>query len=88
MGNTGSENYGGAIVTAGGVLFIGSMIYDRKLRAFEAATGKLCEGDLPFAGTATPSTYMIDGEQYIVIGTSGARDPKARKGCLRAFPLP
>jgi glucose dehydrogenase len=90
MGNTGSENYGGPILTAGGVLFIGATIYDRKLRAFEAATGKLLwEVDLPFAGTAAPSTYMIDGKQYIVIATSGARDPKGPQGAAYvAFALP
>jgi quinoprotein glucose dehydrogenase len=41
MPDTGSENYGGPILTAGGVLFIGATIYDRKLRAFDAKTGKL-----------------------------------------------
>jgi len=90
MGDTGTENYGGPVVTAGGVLFIGATIYDRKLRAFEAATGKLLwEGDLPFSGTATPSTYMIDGKQYIVIATSGARNPKGPQGAAYvAFALP
>ncbi len=90
MGDTGTENYGGPVVTAGGVLFIGATIYDRKLRAFESATGKLLwEGDLPFAGTATPSTYMIDGKQYIVIASSGARNPKGPQGAAYvAFALP
>jgi quinoprotein glucose dehydrogenase len=68
-------------LTAGGVLFIGATIYDRKLRAFDATAGKLLwQGDLPYAGTATPSTYMIDGRQYVVIATSGARDPKGPQG--------
>jgi glucose dehydrogenase len=90
MSNTGTENYGGPVVTAGGVLFIGATVYDRKLRAFESATGKLLwEGTLPFAGTATPSTYMIDGKQYLVIATSGARDPKGPQGAAYvAFSLP
>ncbi len=90
MGNTGTENYGGPVLTAGGVLFIGATIYDRKLRAFDAANGKLLwEGNLPFAGTATPSTYMIDGKQYVVIATSGARDPKGAQGAAYvAFSLP
>jgi len=79
--DTGSENYGGPIVTAGGVLFIGATVFDNKLRAFEAKTGKLLwEGLLPFAGNATPSTYMVDGRQYIVIATSGARNPKGPQG--------
>jgi quinoprotein glucose dehydrogenase len=88
--NTGSENYGGPILTAGGVLFIGATIYDRKLRAFDAKTGRLLwEGNLPYAGTATPATYMIDGRQYVVIATSGARDSKGPQGAAYvAFALP
>ncbi len=90
MGNTGTENYGGPVVTAGGVLFIGATIYDRRLRAFDAATGSLLwQGDLPFAGVATPSTYMIDGRQFVVIAASGARDPKGPAGgAYVAFSLP
>jgi quinoprotein glucose dehydrogenase len=90
MPDTGSENYGGPVLTAGGVLFIGATIYDRKLRAFDARTGKLLwQGDLPYAGTATPSTYMIDGRQYVVIASSGTRDPKGPQGAAYvAFALP
>ncbi|HEY1901563.1 MAG TPA: c-type cytochrome [Terracidiphilus sp.] len=88
--NTGSENYGGPIVTAGGVLFIGATIFDRKFHAFDTRTGKLLwETELPFSGIATPSTYMVDGKQYVVIGASGARDPKAPQGgAYLAFTLP
>jgi quinoprotein glucose dehydrogenase len=79
--NTGSENYGGPILTASGLLFIGATIYDRKLRAFDSGTGKLLwETELPFSGTATPATYMIDGRQYVVICTSSARDRNAPQG--------
>ena len=90
MPDTGSENYGGPILTGGGVLFIGATIYDRKFRAFDAKTGKLLwQGDLPYAGTATPCTYMIDGKQYVVIATSGARDVKGPQGAAYvAFALP
>jgi quinoprotein glucose dehydrogenase len=90
MPDTGSENYGGPVLTAGGVLFIGATIYDRKLRAFDAKTGKLLwQGNLPYAGTATPSTYMIDGRQYVVIAASGARNPKGPQGVAYvAFALP
>jgi quinoprotein glucose dehydrogenase len=88
--DTGTENYGGPIVTAGGVLFIGATVFDRKLRAFDAKTGKLLwQGDLPFAGNATPSTYMVDGKQYVVIAASGSRDPKGPQGAAYvAFALP
>ena len=87
---TGSENYGGPILTASGVLFIGATIHDRQLRAFDAATGKvLWQTSLPQAGTATPVTYMAGGRQYVVIATSAARDAKAAPGSgYSAFALP
>lgn len=90
MRDTGSENYGGPIVTAAGVLFIGATIYDRKFRAIDAATGeRLWETTLPFAGNATPVTYMIDGRQYVVIAASGARDRAGPQGSAYiAFALP
>ena len=88
--DTGTENYGGPIVTAGGVLFIGATIYDHKFRAFDSHDGKLLwESELPFSGVATPATYMIDGRQYVVIAASSARDPKAPQGgAYVAFALP
>jgi quinoprotein glucose dehydrogenase len=90
MKDTGSENYGGPVVTAGGVLFIGATVYDRRFRAFDTRTGKiLWETTLPFAGVATPSTYMVDGRQYVVIAASGGRDPKSPVGGMYvAFALP
>jgi quinoprotein glucose dehydrogenase len=90
MKATGSENYGGPIVTAGGLVFIGATVYDRKFRAFDSRTGRLLwETELPFAGIATPSTYFIDGKQYVVIAASGGRDPKSPTGGLYvAFALP
>jgi mono/diheme cytochrome c family protein len=88
--NTGTENYGGPVVTAGGVLFIGATIYDHKFRAFDSHDGKLLwETELPFSGVATPATYMIDGRQYVVIAASSARDPKGPQGgAYVAFALP
>jgi cytochrome c553 len=90
MKDTGSETYGGPIITAGGVLFIGSTVADRKFRAFDMRTGKLLwQTELPFAGVATPCTYMIDGRQYVVIAASGGRDPKGPVGgTYVAFALP
>jgi glucose dehydrogenase len=79
--NTGTENYGGPVVTAGGLLFIGATVYDRKFHAFDTRNGKLLwQYELPFAGMATPSTYMIDGRQYVVTVSSGGRDPKSPVG--------
>jgi glucose dehydrogenase len=90
MKNTGSENYGGPIVTASGVLFIAATVYDRKFRAFDTRTGKLLwEYELPFAGMATPSTYMEGGRQFVVTVASGGRDPKSPVGgAYIAFSLP
>ena len=88
--DTGSENYGGPIVTAGGIVFIAATNFDHKMRAFDSRTGALLwTGDLPYAGNATPATYMIDGRQYIVIATSNARNPKGPQGAAYvAFALP
>ena len=90
MKDTGSENYGGPVVTAGGLLFIGATIHDRKFRAFDASTGKvLWETELPSGGVATPATYMVNGKQYVVIAASGARDPKTPQVAVYvAFALP
>jgi glucose dehydrogenase len=87
---TGSENYGGPVVTAGGVLFIGATVYDRKFHAFDTRSGQLLwEYELPFAGMATPATYMIDGRQYVVTVATGGRDPKSPVGgAYMAFALP
>jgi quinoprotein glucose dehydrogenase len=81
MTNTGSENYGGPIVTAGGLVFIGATIFDKKMRALDSRTGHvLWDTVLPYAGLATPATYMVDGKQYVVIATGGGRDPKSPSG--------
>ena len=90
MGHTGSENYGGPIVTAGGVVFIGATVYDKKMRAFDSHTGKLLwEFTMPYAGLATPATYMVDGKQYVVIAAGGGKDLKSPSGGeYIAFALP
>ena len=90
MKNTGTENYGGPIVTAGGLVFIGATIFDRKMHAFDSHTGKLLwEATLPFGGHATPATYAVDGRQYVVIAAGGGRDPKwPAGGVYVAFALP
>ena len=88
--NTGSENYGGPIVTAGGLLFIGATNFDRKFRAFDKSTGELLwETTLPFSGNATPATYEVDGRQYVVIAAGAGKDPKQGSGGVYvAFALP
>ena len=72
--NTGTENYGGPIVTAGGLVFIGATNFDRKFRAFDKATGALLwETTLPFSGNGTPATYEVDGRQYVAIAAGGGK---------------
>ena len=90
MKNTGTENYGGPIVTAGGLLFIGATDYDKKFRAFDKSTGELLwETTLPFAGNATPATYAVKGRQYVVIAAGGGKDLKSTSGGVYvAFALP
>jgi quinoprotein glucose dehydrogenase len=90
MTNTGSENYGGPVVTAGGLLFIGATNYDKKFRVFDKSTGKLLwETTLPFAGNATPATYSVNGRQYVVIAAGGGKDPKSPSGGVYvSFALP
>ena len=90
MKNTGTENYGGPIVTAGGLLFIGATNYDKKFRAFDKSTGELLwETTLSFAGNATPITYEVEGRQYVVIAAGGGKDARSKSGGVYvAFALP
>jgi len=91
MKNTGSENYGGPIVTAGGLVFIAATNFDKKIRAFDKDTGKLLwEATLPYSGNATPVTYMVNGRQYVVIAATGAKGFPAdgTRGVYVAFALP
>jgi quinoprotein glucose dehydrogenase len=88
--NTGTENYGGPIVTAGGLLFIGATNFDRKFRAFDKTTGELLwESLLPFAGNATPASYEVNGRQFVVIAAGGGKDAKSKSGGIYvAYALP
>jgi len=88
---TGSENYGGPIVTAGGLVFIAATNFDRKIRAFDKSTGDLLwEATLPFAGNATPITYELNGRQYVVIFATGGKAPRGvpTGGAYVAYALP
>jgi quinoprotein glucose dehydrogenase len=87
---TGTENYGGAIVTAGGLLFC-SGTRDAKIRAFDKDTGaELWEGKLPWVGSAPPTTYSINGRQYVVIASTGNKigRPDEYGDAYVAFALP
>ena len=85
---TGTENYGGPVVTAGGLIFIGATA-DETFRVFDKETGEiLWKTKLPFGGNATPSTYMVDGRQYVVISAGGGKSGRPKGGSLVAFALP
>ena len=87
--NTGSDNYGGPVVTAGGLLFIGATNFDKKFHAYDKLTGKLLwETTLPAAGNATPSTYTINGRQYVVIVCGGGKNGAPSGSAIVAFALP
>jgi quinoprotein glucose dehydrogenase len=86
---TGTENFGGTIVTAGGLVFVGGT-KDERFRAFDKDTGRLLwESQLPAGGYATPSTYMAGGRQYVVIAAGGAGKLGTKAGdAFVAFALP
>jgi quinoprotein glucose dehydrogenase len=89
MKNTGSENYGGPLVTAGGLLLIGATNHDSKFRAYDKTSGKLLwETTLPAGGNATPATYEVDGRQFVVIGAGGGKSGAPSGGTYVAFALP
>jgi quinoprotein glucose dehydrogenase len=79
--NTGTENYGGPMVTAGGLVFIAATNFDHKFRAFDKATGALLwQTTLPFSANTTPATYEVSGKQFVVIAAGGGKDPKSKSG--------
>jgi quinoprotein glucose dehydrogenase len=88
--DTGTSNYGGAVVTAGGLLFIGATQYDNQFHAFDKRTGKLLwHATLPTAGLATPATYEVNGRQYVVIAAGGGKNTEAATAAkIVAYALP
>lgn len=87
--NTGTPNFGGPIVTGGGLVFIGAAM-DHYLRAFDTTTGKeVWKGRLPAGGQATPMTYVWKGRQYVVIAAGGHAKSGTKPGDqIVAFALP
>ncbi len=85
--HTGTENYGGSVVTAGGLLIIAATS-DKMIRIFNKRTGKLLWAyELPAAGFATPSVYEKHGRQYIVIACGGGKLGKPSGDSYIAFAL-
>jgi quinoprotein glucose dehydrogenase len=87
--DTGSENYGGSVVTAGGLLFIGATNFDKLFRAYDKRNGKLLwQTTLPAAGNATPAVYAVNGRQYVVTAAGGGKSGQPSGGSYVAFALP
>jgi quinoprotein glucose dehydrogenase len=85
---TGTENYGGPIVTAGGLVFIAAS-RDEMFRAFDKRTGRvLWQARLPAGGYATPSTYEVNGRQYVVVAAGGGKMGTPSGDAYVAFTLP
>ena len=88
LSGLGAENYGGPIVTAGGLLFVAATP-DAKLRAFDKRSGDLLwEGELPASGFATPATYEADGRQFVVVAAGGGKLGVPSGSRYVAFALP
>ena len=84
---TGTENYGGPVVTAGGLIFIAATS-DSKIRVFDKDNGEeLWIHDLPFDGHATPSVYMANGKQFVVISAGNSKMKAVKGGTILAFGL-
>jgi quinoprotein glucose dehydrogenase len=86
---TGTENFGGAMVTAGGLVFCAGT-RDLNIRAFDKNNGKeLWRYKLPFGGYAPPATYEVNGRQYVVIAATGGGKLGGEMGdAYVAFTLP
>jgi quinoprotein glucose dehydrogenase len=86
---TGTENFGGATVTAGGLVFCAGT-QDLKIRAFDKATGvELWQHALPYGGYSPPATYEVKGRQYVVIAATGGGKLGGQHGdAYVAFALP
>jgi len=85
---TGTENYGGPVATAGGLLFIAAT-KDGMFRAFDKRTGELLwQVTLPAGGFATPSTYEVGGRQFVVIACGGTKLDTPKGDSYVAFALP
>ena len=85
--NSGTENYGGPVVTKGGLIFIAATM-DEKFRAFDKSSGELLwETHLPAGGFATPTTYAVNGKQYVVIAAGGGKSGRKSGSEYIAFSL-
>jgi quinoprotein glucose dehydrogenase len=85
---TGTENYGGPVATAGGLIFIAAS-KDEYIRAFDKETGmELWKHKLPAGGYATPSVFEVNDQQYVVIACGGGKMGTKPGDYYIAFSLP
>jgi quinoprotein glucose dehydrogenase len=86
---TGTFNIGGPLVTEGGLVFIGAAM-DERFHAFDKSTGKLLwEFQMDAGGYATPATYEVRGQQFVIIAAGGGGKPETRSGnAYYCFALP
>ena len=85
---TGSEQYGGPIVTGGGLIFIAAT-RDEAIHAYDQKTGQLLWRDvLPAGGYATPATYAANGRQFVVIAAGGGKMGTKSSDTWVAYALP
>jgi quinoprotein glucose dehydrogenase len=88
MPNTGTQNYGGSVATAGGLLFIGATLFDQKFHAYDKRTGELLwETQLPAAGASAPAVFEAGGREYVLIGAGGGKFGGKSGGTYHAFAL-
>lgn len=84
----GAENYGGPVVTDGGLLFLAATP-DARFRAFDKTTGALLwETELPAPGFATPATYEAGGRQFVVVAAGGGKLGQKSGSQYVAYALP
>jgi quinoprotein glucose dehydrogenase len=90
LAQTGSENYGGPVVTAGGLVFIAATNHDRKVRAFDKTTGALLwEAVMPSSSNATPAVYEAGGRQFVALAAGGGKSKTGGPGgTYMAYALP
>ncbi len=83
---TGTETYGGPVVTGSGLIFIAST-RDERIRAIDKKSGKVVwEYQLPAGGFSTVITYEVEGKQYVALAVGGGRGAKPG-GWYMAFAL-
>ena len=89
IADTGSENYGGPVVTASGLVFIGATDLRQEVPRLRRADRQAAvEATLPAAGNATPAVYEVGGRQFVVIAAGGGKWGAPSGGSYVAFALP